>query len=430
VLDSLILTTAAACVIAVLYAVREFRDPFHPLVLTGPIFLYVYAYLPWVINRSKASLDFLDLDDLIFYQSACLIATACFFVGCTFGSYRRLKQILQPTYSTRAVWFGALALGSIGIACWVITVRNVGGLAAAFSQPKGGGWSDWGYLRDAPLLLFSAMILILVLMKQPRPSHIATGVAFLLPWATQGLLGARRGPTFMVIGAVALAWYLGHKRRPATIIVLGSGLAVGLAILLLVHNRGQLFLGSEDTLNTNISELSVQADQMNEYIYGAAVLVSAMPNQDIYWGHRYLAQLVVRPVPRQLWPTKYIDFGVPDIEFNAGTARRGIHTFGWEVIPGAAPAIVADLWLECWWGALFAMFALGYGIGALWKRAVKSANPWWSAQYVVAGSLTLYFIMQTMEAVIFRFMLITLPMYAVWRLAQRSERRTRDVHAI
>jgi len=46
----------------------------------------------------------------------------------------------------------------------------------------------------------------------------------------------------------------------------------------------------------------------------------------------------------------------------------------------------------------------------------------WILQYVVAVVLSLYLIMQTMEAVIFRFLILSAPIWLIWFLMRRSSR--------
>ena len=248
--------------------------------------------------------------------------------------------------------------------------------------------------------------------------------SFAAPWLIQGFLGARRGPTFMIIIAVGFSWFLGRSRRLPNIVVLAGGLALGLLVLLLVSNRGNIYLGSDFEFSTDINAFVSEADAANEYIYGTGAFLTTMKNHDYYWGRRYAAQLLVRPVPRQLWPTKYEDFGVAELEFNAGTAKTGM--FSWNATAGAAPGIIADLWLEFSWGVIPIMMGLGMVFGILWRKAVREGGPW-AAQYTIAMALSLYFVMQTMEAVIFRTIIISAPLWLIWWRARTKSKLQRSM---
>jgi hypothetical protein len=97
-----------------------------------------------------------------------------------------------------------------------------------------------------------------------------------------------------------------------------------------------------------------------------------------------------------------------------------VNTLGWNVPPGAAPGIVADLWVEFSWLAIPALWAAGRIFSWIWLRAV-SLESVWAAQYCICAALSLYFVMQTMEAVIFRFLLLSAPIWIAWRWAMRAE---------
>ena len=128
---------------------------------------------------------------------------------------------------------------------------------------------------------------------------------------------------------------------------------------------------------------------------------------------RYLAQLFVRPIPSAIWTNKYEDFGVPELLTNGGTGEGFLDNLGWAGAVGSAPGIVADLWVEGRWFCLPGLFALGWIYARLWRRAIQRRGPWIS-QYIIAVSLSLYLVMQTMEAVIFRFLLLSIPLWIVW----------------
>ena len=86
---------------------------------------------------------------------------------------------------------------------------------------------------------------------------------------------------------------------------------------------------------------------------------------------------------------------------------------------GSAPGIVADLFVELWWLAIPGMALLGWMYGFVWQKAVTRGGPW-SSQYVILSALSIYLVMQTMEAVIFRSLLLSIPCWITWRWALRA----------
>lgn len=147
-------------------------------------------------------------------------------------------------------------------------------------------------------------------------------------------------------------------------------------------------------------------------------MIAADKENRFFWGRRYLAQVIVRPIPKQIWPNKYEDFGVPELLRNAGVAGEGLAPImGWSAVTGAAAAMVADLWVEFSWLSIPVMGAIGYAYGAVWRRAVIVGGVW-TTQYIIFALLSIYLITQSGEAVIFRFVILTLPARYVWRKAE------------
>jgi hypothetical protein len=232
----------------------------------------------------------------------------------------------------------------------------------------------------------------------------------------------------MLFATLGMAWYLYRNRRPALFRFAISATCLGYLILFLVANRDSIYIGSSFSgLNYDvIGELTGtqghtgSGSSGNEYVYGAGSILNAEASNHFFWGRRYLAEILVRPVPRQLWPNKYADFGVPELETNAGTGGKIFHeTLGWNGAVGSAPGIVADLWIELRYGAIPAMFVIGWLYGRSWRKAIDKGG-FWILQYIVAVVLSLYLVMQTMEAVIFRFLILSAPIWLTWFLINRS----------
>jgi hypothetical protein len=314
---------------------------------------------------------------------------------------------------------GAYVLGGLGLLCWLYTVSAEGGLAGAFGHPYGMGWSDLGYIREAVYLLIVAELLLLSPHGfEPRNKKwVAAVIVFAIPWILQGLLGARRGPTFVIMLTLGMSWYLARGTRPPLMLVLGGGALLGFLILFLVTNRKHIYIGGDiSNVSTDVSGF-LDANEANEYIFGAGCIITSRETGHYFWGRRYLAQIVVRPVPKQIWPTKYADFGVAELTQNAGVAGGGLaDIMGWTEVPGAAAAAVADLWVEFSWLSIPVMALIGWLYGRVWQRSVQD-GAWWTTLYMIFALLSIYFVTQSGEAVIFRFVILTLPARYIWRKA-------------
>jgi uncharacterized membrane protein len=169
-------------------------------------------------------------------------------------------------------------------------------------------------------------------------------------------------------------------------------------------------------------------DTGNEYIYGTGCILAAEARQNFYWGRRYAAQILVRPIPKEIWPTKYADFGLPALQevmgqassSNVGTGEGFSEVLGWVGAKGSAPGVVSDLWLEFHWLGIPIMAVIGRIYATVWRKAVVEGHVW-TAQYVVMSALSIYLVMQQMEAVIFRLLILSLPVWLVWRRALRTK---------
>ena len=397
------------------------RDVFHPLVFIAPMMAFIYGWMPLRLLAKDGLARFFEMDQLIHVHWLILAGITAFVVACLATGVtiaRPAEAKVLSVESCRRLRIGGAIVGGVGLVCWLISIINVGGFVNAFSKSYSGGWDDSGYVRDGSLLMLVGVLLLVsaIASEGPRVMNLILLALFALPWTAQAFLTARRGPTFAITVIVAMGWYLSRNRRPPALAAVTTGLLLGWLVLFLVTNRSSIYLGSNFDVTTDVAGEVTQSDAGNEYIYGAGSVISTERRNHYFWMRRYLAQLLVRPIPSAIWPTKYEDFGVPELLHNAGTSEGFADALGWEGAPGSAPGIVADLFVEVWWLAIPAMGLLGWTYGWVWRRAV-TGGPAWASQYAILSALSIYLVMQTMEAVIFRTLLLSIPSWIVWRWA-------------
>ncbi len=424
------LLLAAAVFIAIggaVIALDGSHDVFHPLLFIGPMFAFLYGWMPWKLQSAGGLEQYLDGDQLLSVQRLFVLGVLAFVVACLAAGVRvgaRAKDV-SATRSPRVaqrLLIGGAAAGSLGLLCWSITIVNVGGFVNAYSSSYSGGWDDSGYVRDGSLLLLTGVLLAVSALSvgAPRSWSFAVIALFGTPWLSQALLMARRGPTFAFVLVVLMGWYFNRSKRPPILAVALLGGCLGWLVLFLVTNRSSIYLGSSFDVTTDVSNIVEKSDTGNEYIYGSGTVLAAERRDHYFWMRRYLAQVMVRPIPSAIWPTKYEDFGVPELLHNAGTGEGISDALGWVGAAGSAPGIVADLWVELWWLAVPAMAVLGFAYGWVWRRAVTRGGPW-TSQYIILSALSIYLVMQTMEAVIFRTILLSVPCWLTWRWALKAQ---------
>lgn len=420
---TLVYATIAVCLIAAVFAYFSENDVFHPAIIFAGLCLFSYGYMPYSLTKDDLLFTYVTHQQAEFCQTLALIGVSALMVGCFVGPSLYSPSPHRPIakYSRKTLALGAYILGAIGLGCWFATIHGAGGIVAAFGKADGAGWSDYAYIRDGIYLLVVGLILLITPQAMRYRDWIWYGAVFTftVPWVIQGLLGARRGPTFVIAATLAMTWYLARRTRPSLPLMLGGAFALGCLMLFLVTNRGNIYIGSDFThVRTDITSIVTDANASNEYIFGIGCIETANKTNHYFWGKRYLAQIVVRPIPHQIWPNKYVDFGVPELLRNAGVAGFGMTgIMGWTAVPGAAAAMIADLWVEFCWLMIPVLFIIGCIYSYIWKRAVTEGGPW-NSQYTIIAVLAVYLVTQSGEAVIFRLLILTVPTRWVWYKAQ------------
>lgn len=426
--EALLFAAAGIALVGVIAAYDGSRDVFHPLVFIGPMLAFLYGWMPWKLLQKDGLSRFFDSDQLRFVQSLNVVGIlafvgACLAVGTRIKRPRHTLDPLAPLTAQRLLIGGGI-VGCLGLCCWMITIINVGGIRQAFSTSYSGGWDTSGYIRDGSLLMLVGILFALTVISAGGPRLLAwiEVVTFGGPWMLSAVFMGRRGPTFGFVIICAMGWYFNRIKRPPLVAIAVGGVCLGWLVLFLVTNRSKLYIGSDFNMKNDVTEIVNTPDTGNEFVYGTGTVLSAERRDHYFWMRRYLAQILVRPIPSAIWPTKYADFGVPELLYNGGTDAGIGDTLGWVGAPGSAPGIVADLWVELSWMCLLAMALLGWTYGTVWKKAVQNGRAW-SMQYIILSALSLYLVMQTMEAVIFRTVLLSVPMWLVWRWAETPLRQ-------
>jgi hypothetical protein len=244
-----------------------------------------------------------------------------------------------------------------------------------------------------------------------------------MPVLIQGFLGARRGPTFLALTAIAGSYILVFRPRIPFVVVCAASLSVGVLLLFLVANRGNIYLGSQKTLD-NSATMMMKNWAGNEYLFSSAIFRYVNKSGEAFYGRRILAHTVARVVPKAMWPAKYADMSRSmglniDLTKLAGIPEERIATFtGWNIATGAAPSIVGDFWLEFGMLAPFAALGIGWFYGRLWRRS--RSDPRIQPLYVMLAALSIYLVAQTIEAWLFRTLLYGIPAFLAMRWLGRK----------
>jgi hypothetical protein len=439
---------ALAAIGAFGWALLVARDIFHPAAFLAPMVAFLYVYLPWELHKSglltSGIYSIQDFSSVQLFNAACAVALL---FGCVLPSALSSKSSRQspavkgPAELGNRSFRAALVFGGVALLAYAVNLHNVGGFFDAYSVEKGGGSAESGYVRDAVMWCLPALGLVYFRIAQGRagwPQYLAL-VCFAAPLVMHALLSGRRGPTFIIFSLLFFGWYLARGKRPSLLVFLGGGAVLGLLMLVMATFRESFMLGSDLFSNPGqaIHEISThfnqrRADQAerslasNEFIYGVTVITEFSREKNYFWGKRLAALFLVRPIPRQLWPTKYEDVGMSRYEVNAGLTLGDDDLGG--VAYGAAPGFAADLFAEFSWGAIGICLLVGYGYGAVWRRCVRVGGIW-LILYLLMVAFSIFFALQTMEAILFRLAFTYIPVALAWRyyIARPTTRLGRPV---
>jgi len=442
--EVVLLLTFLVCFGSTLWGAFGFRDTLHPLVYLMPAAAFFYVWKPLRLYQKGILFDYFRWEEVMYAQGLYLACLCALVVGCYWGGrtfQRKPDRIdvfsyLKDDRIRRRVFQIGVAFGVIGLLGYVYQIANVGGFYAAYSHPKGGGWATSGYLRNSDVMTIPAILLLYVnRSNEPIPfgERMLVGI-FAVPYLFQGLLASRRGPTFLILATLIGGWYLSRKTRPSFLKVLTGGATIGILLLALVAFRGQIYLGSdffsEQLPNvTEVIEQSIERSERtafsNEYLTSVYVVNNSRGNFH-YWGKRYLVQLFVRPIPSTIWTNKYADVGMEEMKANygqLGTADTKAHP----VPTGAAVTLAASAFVEFAWGAPLFIFCLGWMYGSSWRRCLTRGGLW-TLLYTVLVACSVFFIAQTFLAVLYRLLLMTVPVAVVWCSSTRLWRTMQLSH--
>jgi len=367
--------TGIALIVAAWLAYSATRDTLHPMIFLGAMAFFLHAFLPLHLEMTQPDelRWYLRQDELDRAQTIALLGSLVLAFGVWWGAYRAPAWGRAPgvplTGAARArLVHAAIALAISGLIAWIYMIIHSGGLYAVYGHSYGWFGAGNGYVGEAYQFGLPGALLLLLARGRSRlrPSDLVWIAVGLLPLLGHGLLGARRGPTFMALVGVGVMWYLAGARRPRLGASLLGGLAVGLLLLFLLANRNHIHLGAEPDFTGAGQAPTFEIGPGNEFVFGAGAALNAETLDSFGWGRRYAVVFLVRPIPRSLWPTKYADaarvLGIPSIDHLERDPRLTDFgsTMGWAGAIGSAPGGIFDLWLEFWWGSLVAVFAAGW----------------------------------------------------------------------
>ena len=427
--------TLGVVALGALWVLGKVRDPLHPAVFMAPLFAYFYGIWPVLLNREGALQTLLPGGLLEFAAVIFLLSIAAMYAGLLHGLPRLGKfpppalnpfgEMLTPALSRRLKNL-ALFMGILSVGAFAIQLNNVGGLIEAYSRGKGGGHAESGYINEAILLSLPALlVLALAVYSSGRRigiTHIFMALFIASPHLIHGILGGRRGPLFLILSTMFFGWFLARGQRPRLSTIVVAVAMISFAVLLVSSQRKFVYLGSEQSIELSrafkADGLAHQdVDSTNSYVAAAASVVASDYYKDYYWGYRYFVTFFIRPIPKQIWPTKYEDMGATWLNAFGDSLEntRLSNIVGFSLPAGAATGSIADGFGEFSWFVILMFFVIGRTFAASYALHRRDGG-FWSIVLFLMLALSIYLPTQSFSAWMHRLLFMAVFGYLFWRM--------------
>jgi oligosaccharide repeat unit polymerase len=435
-----------------IYAFTATQDGVHPTIILAPTFAFMYFWAPLMGNYDGGLERLFPYENLVHVNTIYLFTTIGLYLGLLRGVRRAPAKVrtdwsfLEQPAIRRKLFNLAILLGFFALAAYIYMLHNSGGFFEAYSHAKGGGHAESGYIGEALLLCLPAIILLALARQRLRIRAIDVTLAllFIAPQLVQGTLGGRRGPLFLALAVLFLSWFVAKGKLPSLKTgLLGVGV-IGLLVILVWSQRQHLYIGSEGDFKSGAFTEKLfgeEIDEGNTYVAGAATILTADYFENYYFGYRYFVTFFVRPIPRQLWPTKYEDVGADWLYRYGDDVReeRFWEALGFRLPAGTGTGAIADAYMEFWWGVPFIFYLIGCLYSFLW-RCHRRIGGYWTILFITTVILSIYLATQSVTAWGTRLAYIAGFMYLFWkfwlkipiksvrRLAPAQDYRVIDAH--
>lgn len=114
----------------------------------------------------------------------------------------------------------------------------------------------------------------------------------------------------VMVGSGLVVWFVSSERpKIRDFVVLGLIVATTLAFLqlmLIYRGKGLSNIFAEET---RVNESQYEHLHVDDNFFRLAQITSIVPSNHPYVGHKWITWVVIRPIPRVLWPSKPIDPG-------------------------------------------------------------------------------------------------------------------------
>lgn len=435
VFDYLWALTGVVVLTGAVVAYRKTGDAFHPAVVLAPLFGWFYSLWPFTLNIDGGLLTMFSGAQLDYTGTLFFLAISLLYAGLLRfpRNIRQVKIATQgflfglplPALTKRKIYQLSLFLGVLAVSSYIYSLYNVGGFFKAYSVSKGGGHVDSGWISEAILLSFPAVLLLSIAVqgkRMVRAQDIVLALVLVSPHLLQGTFGGRRGPLFLSLSLLFFAWYVAKGRPPSfsrVILALGT---ISLLVLVVASQRQFVYIGSSDGFDGSRALNLIQpttfgrgGEEGNEYVMAVGTILTADYWRDYRWGRGYFINYVIRPIPKEVWPTKYEDMGVAALGMSdEATQSRYFAAVGFVPLAGSSTGSIADVYSELAWGVLVVFYALGRVFSLVWQRH-RLRGGIWTVLLIEMLILSVYLPAQSLSAWLQRLLYMGVISALLWK---------------
>lgn len=386
-------------------------DPFSVPILVVMMFSFFYIWQPVSSLLQGGLFDYVGPTQVtwsVVFAAWALLALLSgwfSFPDCRLTSRSSPREF--TTDSAKKLFGVGLILCLCSFASWFFFVARSGGFMDFYAQAHGraGNWEQSsGYVFLAPNIMVPGIAFMVIACVRGRirsQPHVVALTFCACAFGVHAMLISSRGLFFELVVSISCSYFLASGRRPSFVKFLAGSVACGFMLLLIVHCRGVLHLGAtwSDVRQIEFRNPGGVVTSMdainpsgvgNEFIYHTGVLATMDKFRAYGYGTRYLLFCFMHPVPRAVWPSKPVDYlSLERIKDQIATLM------GWVPAEGAAPGLVADMYIE--WGMLsmVAWLLLGILFRVSYLYAAKpGSSPLAIMVYVVVLSRSLHLVSQ------------------------------------
>jgi hypothetical protein len=398
------LTVAVLCLLGLglitLTLLGKFPLNGYPVLMMIPVFT-IFIVNNIQLHANKIALNYLDEWMFTFSTFVVLVTFGAVIVGWMYcdilPSTREIKTLTRVSYPLNRIFIIGTICHGLSFIAELMIAKKAGGLIGLYSAGHsfyGGADSDYLYLLFYLTFIGAIPYLqYLICSKNLPPWQRVLIIIVLGLQLLRALLVGQRGWIMNLLFIYLTVPFFCMQKPPSLRQVMPFVLPSVLLVILIPAIRGNIYLGSknidqipqqiimglQDASRGNVgSGITDDVDSSrvsSEFILGAAVMSAAWAKNAYTYGTSFY-EVIVNPIPRQVWPQKPKNIG---LESQVNVIEN---YFPWYFNPGSAPTGIADVFLNLGFGCIPFWFAFGRIHRWVYNQALIPGNFYGQSLYV------------------------------------------------